>query len=200
MTETVTFQDVRDMFQEMIREDRERRVELDRRFKETEEQVKETSRSLEETKRIVKEVSLQIGNLGSRWGEFLEGVVAPACETLFAQRGIPVHKVSRRVKVKQPGGRHMEIDLLVVDTDAVVLVEVKSRLTAEKIREHIIRLAEFKEFFPEYADKRVFGAVAGIVIDENVDRFAMNEGMFVMVQSGETVQLANELDFVPREY
>jgi hypothetical protein len=94
----------------------------------------------------------------------------------------------------------MEIDLLVIDTSVVILVEVKSKLKIEDVREHLIRLGEFKDFFPEYADKQIMGAVAGIVMDENVDRFAMNQGLFVMVQSGETVQLANDPDFAPRSW
>ncbi|MBF0144413.1 MAG: hypothetical protein HQL59_13280 [Magnetococcales bacterium] len=42
------------------------------------------------------------------------------------------------------------------------------------------------------------GAVAGITIEENVERFAMNEGLFVMVQSGESLQFANDAAFQPR--
>ncbi|MBF8274485.1 MAG: DUF3782 protein [Magnetococcales bacterium] len=222
------FQETDRKFQEMVREDRERRVELDRKFqetsaqiketevqvretstqlketevqvKETEAQVKETSAQLKETDRKVKEVSVQIGRLGGRWGEFVEGMVAPACETLFVVKGIPVHMVSRRMRSKLPGGRHMEIDVFVENTDAVVLVEVKSSLTVEDIREHIVRLAEFKEFFPRYADMRVLGAVAGIVIEEHADRFAMNNGLFVMVQAGDSMRLANDEAFVPRAW
>ncbi|MBF0157491.1 MAG: hypothetical protein HQL57_09940 [Magnetococcales bacterium] len=92
----------------------------------------------------------------------------------------------------------MEIDLLVVNTEVVVLVEVKSRLTEDDVREHLTRLAEFKDFFREYADKRIMGAVAGIVIGESVERFAVNEGLFVMVQSGESMQFANDPEFQPR--
>ncbi|MBF0144458.1 MAG: DUF3782 domain-containing protein [Magnetococcales bacterium] len=205
MSEAVTFDDVWRMFQEMVRENRERRAELDRKMRETDRQIQETSaqmketdRKFQETDRKIKEVSTQIGRLGGRWGEFVEGMVAPACETLFAERGIPVHKVSPRVKAKLDGNRHMEIDLLVVNTGMVVLVEVKSRLTQGDVRNHLDRLAEFKDFFPEYADRRVVGAVAGIVIDESVDSFAMNAGLFVMVQSGEIMQLANDAAFQPR--
>lgn len=104
------------------------------------------------------------------------------------------------MKAKLPGGRHMEIDVFVVNTDAVVLVEVKSALTVEDVRDHLIRLAEFKDFFPEYANKRVFGAVARIVIGEHADRFAMNKGLFVIVQSGDTVRMANEPEFQPHSW
>ena len=181
-----SFREERKLREEMAREDRERWLALDRQFQETD--------------RTVQAVSTQIGRLGGRWGEFVEGLVAPACNTLFAQRGIPVHKTSRNIKAKLPGGRHMEIDVLVINTDAVVLVEVKSTLTVEDVREFITRLAEFKTFFPEYADKRIIGAVAGIVIEENVDRFAMKKGLFVMVQSGELVQIANNETFIPHTW
>ncbi|MBF0603655.1 MAG: DUF3782 domain-containing protein [Nitrospirae bacterium] len=200
MPQAATFDDVWGMFQEMVRENRERSEETDRRFRETDRKMQETDRKMQETDRKVKEVSLQIGRLGGRWGEFVEGMVAPSCETLFAERGIPVHKVSRQVTAKLPGGRHMEIDVFVVNTDAVVLVEVKSALTVDDIRDHLVRLGEFKDFFPEYAAKRVFGAVAGIVIGEHVNRFAMNNGLFVMVQAGDALRLANDAAFIPHTW
>ena len=228
MTQAVTFDDVWKMFQEMVRESREQRAELnqkfqetDRKFQETDREIKETAREIKETGRQiremrkafqdtdlqikatdikVKEVSTQIGNLGGKWGKFVEGLVAPACETLFSQRGIPVHQVSRQVKAKLPSGRQMEIDVFVVNTDAVALVEVKSTLTVESVREHLVRLAEFKEFFPVYADKRVIGAVAGIVIEENAGRFAINKGLFVIEQTGNILRMANDEAFVPRAW
>ncbi|MBF0604207.1 MAG: DUF3782 domain-containing protein [Nitrospirae bacterium] len=218
------FQETDRKFQETDRKFQE----TDRKFQETDQEIKETAREIKETAREiketgqqiremrkafqdtdlqikatdikVKEVSTQIGNLGGKWGKFVEGLVAPACETLFSQRGIPVHQVSRQVKAKLPGGRQMEIDVFVVNTDAVALVEVKSTLTVESVREHLVRLAEFKEFFPVYADKRVIGAVAGIVIEENAGRFAINKGLFVIEQTGNILRMANDEAFVPRAW
>ncbi|MEO5332510.1 MAG: hypothetical protein H7839_10840 [Magnetococcus sp. YQC-5] len=198
----------------LLREEKERWERLDRKFEETDRRMQETDRRMQETDRLMqetdrrikdtdrqmKETDRKIGQLGGRLGEFVEGMVAPACKTLFAQRGIPVHKVSRRVEADLPGGRHMEIDLFVVNTDSASLVEVKSKLTIEDVRDHITHLGEFKEFFPEYADKRVFGAVAGMVVDENVIRFAIKNGLFVIVQAGDQVCLANDDTFVPREW
>ncbi|HIJ84352.1 MAG TPA: DUF3782 domain-containing protein [Magnetococcales bacterium] len=184
----------------MVREDRERRAEADRKSQETSQLIREVSVQMRETDRKIKEVSKQIGRLGGRLGEFVEGLVAPACKTLFAQRGIPIHKVSRRVEADLPSDRHMEIDLFVVNTDAVSLVEVKSKLTIEDVREHMVRMSEFKEFFPEYADKMAIGAVAGMVVEENVIHFAIRNGLFVMVQAGDSVRLANDETFIPRTW
>ncbi|MBF0162663.1 MAG: DUF3782 domain-containing protein, partial [Magnetococcales bacterium] len=152
----------------------------------------------QETDRKIAQVTEQIGRLGGRLGEFVEGLVAPACQTLFAQRGIPIHRVSQRVKARQAGGRHMEIDLLVINSGVVALVEVKSRLTIEDVQREMSRLGEFKSFFPEYADKQIMGAVAGMVVDEAVIHYAIRQGLFVLVQSGESVRIANDDAFVPR--
>ncbi|MEO5355111.1 MAG: hypothetical protein H7835_18140 [Magnetococcus sp. XQGC-1] len=196
MTKAVTFDDVWKMFQETAAQMRE----TDRKFQETDRKFQETDRKFQETDRKIDRVATQIDRLGGRLGEFVEGLVAPACDTLFAERGIPVHKVSRRVTAKLPGGRHMEIDLFVVNTDAVVLVEVKSKLTVDDVREHLTRMAEFKAFFSEYADKRAVGAVAGMVVEENVSRFAISQGLFVIEQRGDTLRMANDEAFVPREW
>ncbi|MBF0462875.1 MAG: hypothetical protein HQL87_15990 [Magnetococcales bacterium] len=51
----------------------------------------------------------------------------------------------------------LEIDLFVVTTEAVALVEVKSKLTTEGVREHLTHPSECQGFFPEHADKRPQG-------------------------------------------
>ena len=55
----------------------------------------------------------------------------------------------------------MEIDILGLNGDCAVVVEVKSTLSVDDIRHFLIQLPRFKEEFPEYADKIVYGAVAG---------------------------------------
>ncbi|MBF0161879.1 MAG: DUF3782 domain-containing protein [Magnetococcales bacterium] len=178
------FEETNRQFQEMVREDRERRAEMDRRFQDTDRKIKEMSKNMD--------------RLGGRLGEFVEGLVAPACKTLFAERGIPVHMVSRRVSATLPDGRNMEVDLLVDNTDSVVLVEVKSKLTVDDVRDHLEKMSNFKAFIPLYANKKAVGAVAAMVIEENVCRFAINGGLFVIEQAGETLRMANDEQFQPK--
>jgi hypothetical protein len=61
-------------------------------------------------------------------------------------------------------------------------------------------LKQFKPFFPEYADRKVIGAVAGIVIDEDADQFAYRQGLFVIAQSGEAVKILNDEQFRPKHW
>ncbi|MBF0097880.1 MAG: DUF3782 domain-containing protein [Magnetococcales bacterium] len=169
---------------------REERALTERSFRELNEQQKETDRK-------IKEVSVQIGNLGGRWGEFVEGLIAPACIALFTERGLQVDEVYTRAK-KTVAGKRMEIDILVANTVDAVLVEVKSQLQVENVRTHLERIAQFKTFFTRYANCRVYGAVAGIVVESEADQYAINQGLFVIEQSGETVRLANDAHFRAR--
>ncbi|MEO5351283.1 MAG: hypothetical protein H7836_16820 [Magnetococcus sp. YQC-3] len=215
MSSTLTVDDVWKMFQETNRlfqesqerweqrhQEMERVLQADRAetksvFQETERQIQETAAQMRETDIKVKQVSALVGNLGGRWGEFVEGLIALACIAMFRERGIQVDEIFPRGK-KVIDGKHMEIDLLVANAVAAVLIEVKSQLQVEDVRNHLTRLAEFKAFFPRYANCQVYGAVAGIVVESKADQFAMKQGLFVIEQSGESVRLANDREFKPK--
>ena len=181
--------------------------ETERRFQETErllkEQSQETDRLLreqsQETDRRIREVNKQIGDLGGKWGRFVENMVAPACETLFLKRGIPVHQVSQRMK-KRLNGQTLEIDVLVTNENHVLVVEVKSSLGVNDVKDLMDDLRRFREFFPEYAQKQLYGAVAGIEIEEGADKYAYRQGLFVLAQAGEAVSILNNPDFEPKNW
>jgi hypothetical protein len=90
-------------------------------------QAEETERRFQETDRQIQQVNKQIGRLGGAWGRLVEDLVAPACERLFVERGMPVDQVSQRVR-RRHQGETLEIDVLVVNRGHVLAVEVKSSL------------------------------------------------------------------------
>lgn len=77
-------------------------------------------------------------------------------------------------------------------------MEVKSSLGVNDINELIEDLTEFRTFFPEYSQKQLYGAVAGIEIEEGADKYAYRQGLFVLAQAGETVSILNNSDFQPK--
>jgi hypothetical protein len=174
-----------------------RAAEADRRLAETNRIVQETAEQMKETDRKVKEVTQAIGRLGNRLGEFVEEMVRPAAVRLFQERGIDVHQVFSRATFKRDGDA-MEIDLTVVNTTDVALIEVKSELKLDDIKEHLSRLARFKKLSPQYASYRVMGAVAAMVVSDETARFAYRQGLFVLAQSGESVTIRNDAAFEPK--
>ncbi|MBF0231393.1 MAG: DUF3782 domain-containing protein [Desulfamplus sp.] len=175
--------------------------ETDRKFQETErlmkQQSQETDRKFQETDRKFKETDKQIGKLGNRLGEFIEEMVRPGAVRLFRERGINVHVVSRNVTAERDG-EATEIDLLVVNDGEMIAVECKSSLSIDDVNEHLERLGKVKRLFPHYRDMKVMGAVAAMVIPENVGKYAYKKGFFVLCQSGDNMVILNDEKFEPK--
>jgi hypothetical protein len=175
-------------FREEIRISRE---EYDRR---TAESKAETDRRLEKLDRTLAEATRAVNALTTRWGRFVEELVEPAVVKLFQERGIDVKEKHPRVSVTRKDIA-MEIDILAVDTTDVVLVECKSKLSKDDVDEFIEKLQNFKIAFPAYKNYRAYGAVAGIEINQGIDRYAYQKGLFVIRPSGDTVEIVNDLKF-----
>ncbi|MCX7113067.1 MAG: DUF3782 domain-containing protein [Proteobacteria bacterium] len=179
-----------------IKEVAEQSKETDRQFKETDRQFKETDRQFKETDRKIKEVTTSIGKLGNRLGDFIEDAVRPVAVRLFKERGIEVHEVYQNVTM-QRDGEGLEIDLLVVNDGEAVGVECKSNLKVDDVNEHLERLAKLKRVSPKYRHYKLMGALAAMVIPDNVARYAMSKGLFVIGQSGEHLEIRNDAGFEP---
>jgi hypothetical protein len=118
-------------------------------------------------------------------GRFVEYILSPGIPTAFQLRGIPIHGTSQRVKRNLQQER-IEVDILGVNEDCVLAVEAKSTLSVDDVKHFIEQLKKFKMFFPEYKDKKIYGAVAGIEIIDKADVFSYRQGLFVLGQSEES--------------
>ena len=186
------------------------KLESDRRAEEVEQYRAETARILAEAKleserrtaeneRTIAELKRLVNSLTTRWGRFVEELVQPAVLRLFQEKGIDIKEIYPRARVKRQGIA-MEIDILAVDDTDVVLVECKSRLSKDDVDEFLEKLTRFKIAFPHYKNYQAYGAVAGIEIDEGIDRYAYNKGLFVIKPSGDTVEIINDENFRPRTW
>lgn len=198
-----TYDDILRLFQETDRKFQEtdrKFQETDRKFQETErkfwETSQETDRKFQETSREIKVVNESIGRLGNRLGDFVEEMVRPAAVRLFREQGIDVHEVHRGVEASRDGD-DIEIDLLVVNTTDLVAVECKSLLSIDDVNQHLTNLNKLKRMLPTYAEKRVMGGVAAMVLPDNVGRYAYRHGLFVIAQSGDHLLIRNDAKFKP---
>lgn len=191
------FQEIRDLFAETD----QRFKQTDRQFQDTDKKFQDTDKKIQDTDKQIKELKKVIGQLGGRLGDFVEEMVKPAAVRLFLERGLDVRQVFQNVARYDDQGQFlMEIDLLVVDTDTAVAIECKSNCSVDDVVEHLDRLSLFKEYFPQYAAFHLYGAVAAMVMPDEVARFAYRKGLYVLAQSGETIQIRNDDRFRPREW
>lgn len=189
-----TFDDVWRTIQELALSQKE----TDLLIKETDRQIKETQK---ETHRQIKALTKQLGAQGNRLGEFVQEMVRPAVVELFRERGLPVHQVISNLRAYDDNRQFiMEIDLLVVNTDTAIAVECKSHLLQADVDEHLDRLARFKECFPQFAPQILLGAVAAMVLPDEIGRYAYSKGLFVLALSGDAMGIHNNEQFNPQTW
>jgi len=197
------FQETEQLLKERSLETDRKFQETDRKFQETEQLLKErsleTDRKFQETDRILKNLSTNLGDLGNRLGEFVEHMVAPAVVRLFQALGIEVHEVYPGVEAKRHG-EGIEIDLLVVNDGTLVAVECKSKLTMDYVDAHLKRMEKLKRLLPLYKNHRALGAVAAMVMSEGVKTYAHSQGLYVLCQSGESIEVSSPEGFNPRAW
>ncbi|KOR32194.1 hypothetical protein TI05_08810 [Achromatium sp. WMS3] len=210
------FDNILHLIQELAinqKEDRLHLQETDRLLKEQsqatdrliKEQYQATDRLLKEqsaaTDRKIKEVSTQVGHLTNRLGEFVEEMVRPAVLKLFRKRGVQVNQVLRNLIAYDAQGEKLsEVDLLAINTDIAIVVECKTQLTIDHVNDHLDRLTQFKHNFAQYANQTIFGAIASIVLPDDVARYAYRQGLFVLAQSGDAVIIRNDDKFRPKHW
>jgi len=196
MSESITIADIYKLFEQTNAALEHSREEFDRSMAESR---AEADRRLAKLEKTVERTAKSVDSLTTRWGRFVEELVEPAVLKLFRARGIDVKEVHPRIKTKRQG-LGMEIDIMAVDDTELVLVECKSRLSKDDVDDFLIKLSRFKLAFPHYQNYTVYGAVAGIEINEGIDRYSYQKGLFVIKPSGDVVVIANNHDFVPSRW
>jgi len=172
-------------------------AELRKQSDRTDQQIEKTSQEIKRLAVQVAQTNKQIGGLTSRWGEFVENLIKPAAARLFQEKGIDVHLTALRVTGQDDKGS-IEIDILVENTTEVVAIEVKSHLEVRDVKQFLQTLERFKKAFPKHKNDKLYGAVAGIKIDERVNEYAIQEGLFLIQPTGDSVIIANSHNFEPK--
>ena len=212
MNEELTYQKVLQMFAETdrrmeakmeamrveTREAERKREKLELKWhKQREEDRGKTEAAI---RKLSKEVSRLRDLFESQWSRLLEALVDGKLVHLLRQRQIPVNHTSSNVAGVSVDGQAYEFDILAVNGDAVVVVEVKSRLQSDYVREFVNELKHFKSWLREYQGMKVYGAVAYLRADESAIRQTQNQGMFVIKAVGDSAQIINPPDFQARAW
>jgi len=167
------------------------------------EQSKQIERQtkLIETSRI--DFDKKLGQLAGTWGKFVAEMVQPKIVEMFQERGIAIEMSAQSVKAVKDGNVFYEIDILLVNTDIAVAVEVKSSLSIDDVNEHLERLDKIKQIAPKLfnlSGMKVYGAVAGMIVEGEADKYAYKKGLFVLRQKGNIVEIVNDSKFKPKEW
>ncbi len=148
----------------------------------------------------------QWGELANKMGTMAEDLVAPSIERILHEvvgcdKG-QVEYVAVRVKRRHPETKHhQEFDVVAVCGDYLLVNETKSLLRAEAMKAFATeRLPHVREYFPEFAEKKIIGAVASLYVDESLVRRGERLGLVVLGFGEDVMDVLNDPEFVPTEY
>ena len=172
----------------------------------TEEAQQRTEAALKETQEAVKKQGENLdkasGNFNNKWGAFMEKLVKGNLIDLLQKQGIAVDAVTRKFEIWDKN-KLAEFDLLAVNGDEMVVVEVKTTLSSEKLVKFIHKLEKYKHRLPVDKRKKIYGAVAYLDSDGNAKEEAIKQGLFVIEaprRDGEFATIANPEGFEPQRF
>lgn len=156
----------------------------------------ETGRKFQETDKKIKELS----NLfTTQWGKLIESLVEGDLIRLLNEKGIEVHQTSQRVSGSYKG-KSYEFDIIAANDEEIVVVEVKTTLRVDDVKNFLIKLPQFKTWMPVYKEKKIYGAVAFLTSASSSHIMAENKGLFVIKATGNSSCIVNEDGFEPKAF
>jgi negative regulator of genetic competence, sporulation and motility len=165
-----TFEKVWKMFQE-----------TDRKFQETKEQIAATDRQIRETDK-------KVGELTNRFGDMVEYMVVPNLLAKFKSLDFAFEVAHKNTEIKdEKNNIFVEVDVFLENGDKVMIVEIKATPSAKDVDDHRARMEKLRKYADSRRDTRTYlGAVAGVVMSDSVKNYALKQGFFVVVPSGDT--------------
>lgn len=159
----------------------------------TEESHRLTEESLRQMKADTRAMKKAWGDLANKMGTVAEDVVAPNIPRLAVEEFgftevedllVRARRVSRRGEK-----RRTEYDVICSGPGKVIVVDVKSTPTLEKIRDVAPRLVEFFDFYPEYEGRELIGMFASWAIDEKLLPAISEAGLFGLAMGEDTMEI-----------
>jgi hypothetical protein len=149
------------------------------------ESQKETERRMEKS---VARLDRQLGKLGNRFGEMVEYMVMPKLVKKFRKMGYGFTEAYPHAVIEdRENNIFTEVDITLRNGKQVMIVEVKSKPSTEDITDHIHRMEKIQLHSKLHGhNQQFFGAIAGLVFNENEKAFALKNGFYVIEPSGKT--------------
>lgn len=148
----------------------------------------------------------EVGNLSHRLGTLVEDLVAPSLARILTEVvSCPAENevvLNTRIRRRHPtqAGKMLEIDAIAECADYVLFNETKTQLTPEKVKEFLDKLTQVRDFFPEYQQRTILGAVSSLRVEASLVEYASRQGLLVLGGGEELMALQNAPGFTWRTF
>ncbi|MCZ0932659.1 MAG: hypothetical protein OXJ52_05870 [Oligoflexia bacterium] len=163
---------------------------------ETNKQIKETNQGLKETNEGLKKAK---GLFETQWGKLMESLVEGDLVNILNEKGIAVKNTYMNIKSKFEEDQY-EYDIVAGNGAEKVVVEVKTTLRVKHVKQFLEDITKFRGRLSVSKNKTIYGAVAYLRVEEEAEKFAEKNGLFVVRATGDSASIINKKDFKPKVY
>ncbi len=149
-------------------------------------QQKETSAQQKETSRKLDKVAKMIGGISHNQGDVAEDFFYNSFAKDNHLGDIFFDEIIKNMTMRK-GKAEEEYDLLLINGDAIIIIEVKYKAHQRDIDQLERKTSNFKKFLPAYQHYSVYGAMASFHFNEDVKKLLLQEGYFVVERSGNLI-------------
>ena len=87
----------------------------------------------------------------------------------------------------------VEFDIILINGNSIGIIEVKNKAHPKDIRPLIEKkIKHFKLDYPEYEEYKYYFGIATVITNKTMIKEAKNEGIFLLTQNGEHLEIVNE--------
>ena len=167
-------------------------------FQETDKKFQDTDKKMQDTDKQIKELGKQIGGLGNKFGTFNEGLFMPSLVKMLIGK-FNCRSEAPRYRFND-NGNSFEIDLLGISDTACYIIEIKSHLTNEAVRQ----LKEIIKYFRKYDDvsksKKIYGLICATDYNEKTSNHVIDNGFYFISTRDDIARLQVPEGFKPKEW
>jgi len=130
-------------------------------------------------------------------GDVTESMIAPKICEKFEEFGFSFLRTNPNVRFNNIS---FEVDIMLENGEKAMLIEAKTKLTLARIDYRLKRLEKMRNYANLHGDKRIFfGAVAGIVVTDEIRDYALSQGFYFIEYAGENFYITS-LNGKPKEW
>ncbi len=152
----------------------------------------------DETREENRRMNRRWGELANKMGTLAEDLVAPSIPRIMSEIvGCPAGEkafLTVRSSRRLSSGESREFDVIAGCGDLLLINETKTRLGPRDVSDFIEALERAREFLPEYADRKIAGALASFYVDPSVVTYGERQGLIMLGMDDDVMAVLNTSD------
>ncbi|MDT8406231.1 MAG: hypothetical protein RQ715_03165 [Methylococcales bacterium] len=130
----------------------------------------------------------------------MESLVEGGLVSILNRRGIAISDTTTRLNGRRADGGNFEFDIVAHNGHELVVIEVKTTLRPNDVKQFVHKLDRIKQWLPRYAHNTIYGGMAWLTAVAGAEAMVQSRGLFSIRATGDSAAVVNSLAFRPKAW